>query len=245
VSYFAAFLYGFAPWREVLRTNTHLTQRGKGAKFSQSPIQTKFFAEPPHRGRQYFMKTPLILTGLTIVLFSCFSVVSAQKKPAKSKPDFNGTWLLDLKKTDQKALPTRPDLPLRISHHDPELRIIQTSEVSGKTVERESVYYTDERGETNQAITFLTTNPGSVKPSDLEKQVTKSRTRWSGDKLVTVSTLRLRAAGHVIEYELVDEWKISSDGKVLTKISKVTFQGSNATFVPAIVPDTKRVYNRT
>jgi hypothetical protein len=170
---------------------------------------------------------------------------SYQTKPAKTKPDLTGEWVLDLKKSDQKAIPSRPELPIKISHHDPELRITQTSKVNGKTIERESIYYTDERGETNQATTMMTTNPGSVKPEDLEKQVTKSRTRWSGDKLITVSTLRLAAAGHVLEYEIVDEWKLSKDGKVLTKLSRVVFQGSNAMFAPAIVPDTKKVYNRT
>lgn len=186
------------------------------------------------------------IRAFLVCLFTSASVfASYQTKPAKIKPDFTGEWALDLKKSDQKALPIRPDLPLKISHHDPELRITQRSEKDGKTVERESIYYTDERGETNQATTTITTNPGSVRPEDLEKQVTKSRTRWSGDKLITVSTLRLTAAGHVLEYELVDEWKLSKDGKVLTKLSKIVFQGSNAMFVPAIVPDTKKVYNRT
>lgn len=168
-----------------------------------------------------------------------------QTKPAKAKPDFTGEWVLDLKKSDQKALPSRPDLPLTISHHDPELRITQRSEKDGKTIERESIYFTDERGETNRATSTITTNPGSVRAEDLEKQVVKSRTRWSGDKLITVSTLRLTAGGHVLVYELVDEWKLSKDGKALTKLSKIVFQGSNAMFVPAIVPDTKKVYNRT
>jgi hypothetical protein len=187
-----------------------------------------------------------INAGGVIFLVLAAMVAQAQSSSkTKNKPDFSGSWMLDLKKSDQKAIPSRPDLPIKISHHDPELSITQTSEVNGKTIERESIYYTDERGETNRATTTITTNPGSVTPEELEKQVTKSRTRWSGDKLVTVSTLRLTAAGHVLEYELVDEWKLSKDGNVLTKLSKVVFQGSNAMFVPAIVPDTKKVYNRT
>ena len=36
----------------------------------------------------------------------------------------------------------------------------------------------------------------------------------------------------MIEYQLVDEWKLSKDGELLTKISKIVFQGSNAVFVP-------------
>jgi hypothetical protein len=117
--------------------------------------------------------------------------------------------------------------------------------VNGNPVERESVYYTDERGETNQATTVMTTNPGSVTPDYLDKQKSKSRTRWSGEKIVTASTVRLSASGHVIEYQLVEEWKLSKDGKALTRLTRVVFQGSSAMFVPAIVPDTKKVYNRS
>ena len=52
------------------------------------------------------------------------------------------------------------------------------------------------------------------------------------------------AGGHMLEYELVDEWKLSRDGKVLTKTSRTIFQQSDAVFVPAM-PATKKVYNRT
>ena len=191
------------------------------------------------------MKRQVISAGVTLILCSSFFAISAQKKTATPKPDFSGSWVLDLEKSDKKGIPSKPDVPIKISHQDPEFRITQTLTLSGNPIERESVYYTDERGETNQATAVMTANPGSVKPEDLDKQMTKSKPRWSGDKLITVSTLRLTAAGHVIEYRLVDEWKLSKDGKILTKISKTVFQGSNAMFVPAIVPDTKKVYNRT
>jgi hypothetical protein len=191
------------------------------------------------------MKRSLILTGLTIVLFSCFSSVSAQKKSAKPKPDFSGEWLLDLDKSDKKLLPPRPDLPIKISHQDPEFKLTTTSESKGQMVERVFVYYTDERGETNQATALLTADPGSVKPGDIDKQVTKSKTSWSSEKIVTRATLRLVVGGHVLEYELVDEWKLSRDGKVLTKTSRTVFQQSNATFIPAMVPETKKVYKRS
>jgi len=171
-------------------------------------------------------------------------MAQTQSKTPKPKPDFSGEWLLDLDKSDKKLLPPSPRLPLKISHHDAEFRITTTSEVNGKIVEKESVYYTDGRGETNQATSLLTSNPSAVKPGDIEKQLTKSKTGWSGEKIVTRATLRLMEGGHVLEYELVDEWKLSRDGKVLTKTSRTIFQQSDAVFVPAM-PATKKVYNRT
>jgi hypothetical protein len=191
------------------------------------------------------MKRRLILTGLTVVLFSCFSSATAQKKPAPPKPDFSGEWLLDLKKTSKKWIPKRPDIPLKISHRDPELRVKESSEKDGKIVERESIYFTDERGETNQATQFMMSTGTSAPTGEIEKGRTKSYTRWSGNKIISVATLRMVLGARVVEYKVIDEWKLSDDGKVLTRISQIVFQGSDAMFVPAIVPDTKKVYNRT
>jgi hypothetical protein len=188
------------------------------------------------------------LVSLFLVLF-CIIEASTQGQPgnksASSKPDLSGIWILDLKKSSSTGMPTRPDVPIRISHHDPELRVIRTSESNGQTVEREFIYYTDGRGETNPATSLLTANPSGVKASDLQNERTKSKTKWSGDKLVTRARLRMTVAGHMLEYELIDEWKLSADGKVLTQTSRTVFQQSDAAFISAIVPDTKKVYNRT
>jgi hypothetical protein len=186
-----------------------------------------------------------MLTSLAVIFFSCFASASAQKKPAPPKPDFSGDWLIDQKKTPKKWLPKRPDLPVKISHHDPELRVTESSEKDGKIVERESIYFTDERGETNQATQFMIGTGTSTPSSETERERTKSYTRWSGRKIVSVATLRMELGARVVEYKVIDEWKLSDDGKVLTRISQIVFQGSNAMFVPAIVPDTKKVYNRT
>ena len=166
----------------------------------------------------------------------------AQKQ--KSKPDVSGSWLLDVKKSNSVGLTSRPDFPVKISHQDPELRLTLASESKGQLVERESVYFTDGRGEENQATTMLTTNPGAP-PRDLQKEKTKSTTRWSGNKIVTRSLLQLQAGGRVIEFELIDEWKLSADGKTLTQTTKTVYlQSSGGAFIPAMAPDKKRVYNR-
>ena len=179
----------------------------------------------------------------------CFAVVAlasslAAQKPPKPKANLNGTWLLDAKKSNSVGLTSRPDLPIKISHQDPELRITLTSESNGQLVERNFVYFTDGRGEENEATAMLTTNP-SAPPRDLQKERTKSTTRWSGNKIVTRSLLQLNAGGRLIEFELVEEWKLSSDGKTLTQRTRTVYlQSSGGAFIPAMVPDKKRVYNR-
>ena len=183
--------------------------------------------------------------GVVLFILSFAVATPAQSAKARSKPDFSGEWLLDLKKTSKKWIPKRPDLPLKISHQDPELHVKESSEKDGKIVERESVYFTDERGETNQAAQFMIGTGASTPNAELERERTKSYTRWSGNKIVSVATLRMVLGARVVEYKVIDEWKLSDDGKVLTRITQIVFQGSNAMFVPAIVPDTKKVYNRT
>jgi hypothetical protein len=182
---------------------------------------------------------------LCFALFAFASPLGAQNKPAKPKPDLTGTWLLDAKKSNSVGVTSRPDLPIEISHQDPELRITLTSESKGQLVERPFVYFTDGRGEENQATAMLTTNPG-VPPRDLQKERTKSTTRWSGNKIVTRALLQLQAGGRVVEFELVDEWKLSSDRKTLTQTTRTVFlqSSSSGTFIPAMAPDKKRVYNR-
>jgi len=148
---------------------------------------------------------------------------------------------LDQKKSSGAGLTRRPDLPLKISYHDPEFRIALSSEADGKIVERVLVYFTDGRGETNPAITGLTTNP-SVKPDELKGQTTKSTTRWSRDKIVIRSILRLNAGGHIVEFEQIDEWKLSVDSKSLIQTTRTVPVTEGPIFVMAA--DKKRVYNR-
>lgn len=137
----------------------------------------------------------------------------------------------------------KPDLPLKIRYEEPELRITHQREENGKIVERDFVYYTDGRGESNPATRLLTTNPNSGAPN-LDKQVTKSKTRWSGNKLVTRSTLRNLIGGRFLEFEVIEERKLSADGQTLTEKSRTVFRSSDSMFMPANPPEFKRVYSR-
>ena len=84
--------------------------------------------------------------------------------------------------------------------------------------------------------------PRDSLPPEIEETTKSTYVERQQDHSVPPSVV---VAARVIEYKVIDEWKLSDDGKVLTRISQIVFQGSNAMFVPAIVPDTKKVYNRT
>jgi hypothetical protein len=189
-----------------------------------------------------------------VVVVFCFVLICAigttpaaaqgKQKAVKTKPDFTGTWLLDPARRNVGPA-TTPDKPIKIAHHDPELRITHLVENNGQVSARDTVYYSDRRGETNPATIFLSTGADMNLPGH-DKDVTNSRTAWSGNKLVTRSTLRSLIAGRQLEFEVIDEWKISADGKSLTQTSRTVFRQdtSDAVFVPANTPDIKRIYHR-
>ena len=184
------------------------------------------------------------ITVLLVMLACAPGTVAQEKKkePTKKTPDFTGSWMLDDVK--RKAIPVeKRDLPLKITHRDPELRITHQHDENGKILGRDFVYYTDGRGETNPATRLLTTNPSS-NPRNLDKEFTRSTTRWSGNKLVTRATLRSLIAGHMMEFELIEERKLSADGNILTETSRTVFRSSDALFVPANTPELKRIYSR-
>ena len=187
----------------------------------------------------------------TVVGVFCFVTLctfgmtqAAARSKQKTKPDFTGQWLLDPAKSNVGPSST-PDRPFKIVHHDPELRITHFSESNGQTTERNSVYYTDGRGESNATTMFLSTST-DMNPQGHDKDVTKSKTTWSGNKVVTRSTLRSVIAGRQLEFEVIDEWKLSDDGNTLTQSSRTVFRQdtSSGIFIPARRPDTKKVYNR-
>ena len=116
---------------------------------------------------------------LLVALFVAASWCSGRAQPTKPhKPDLSGTWLLDQKKSNAGAVTNRPDLPIKIAHHDPEFRIVLSSQSGGKIIERELVYFTDNRGEVNGATGVLMEKPLPDQADDA--RVAKSKTKWSG-----------------------------------------------------------------
>ncbi len=181
---------------------------------------------------------------LTSALLTSPAPAQGKQRTTKSKPVLTGTWLLDRAKSNVGP-PLAPDQPLKIVHHDPELRIPHLIQSNGQSTEKDFVYYTDGRSETNPTITFLSTGTDMNRPGT-DKDVTKSKTKWEGDKLVTRSTLRSVAGGRPLEFDIIDEWKLSRDGKALTQTGRTVFRQdtSGGIYVPANRPDNKRIYNR-
>lgn len=116
-------------------------------------------------------------------------------------------------------------------HHDPELTIRRKISIDGVQEERDLTYYTDGRGETNPTTVWVTTEPlsESMRPPE-----TKSKTAWSKNRVVTRSVSQTFGGAAVFEFEIVDEWRLSLDGKTLTRTSK-TVPSRNLTGNAAVV----------
>ena len=171
----------------------------------------------------------------------CLAIIYGQGNKSQPKPDLSGTWAFDPSRSNVgKSLIANDEI--KISHHDPELRVVRTIHLNGQAEQRELTYYTDGRGETNVATIWLSISPDLKSPHPAE---TKSKTKWSGDRIVTRSKLWLMAGIHVIEEDVVDEWKLSADSKTLTQTTRhivPTTSSDGSIVVPANRSDDKRVY---
>ena len=62
---------------------------------------------------------------------------------------------------------------------------------------------------------------------------------------MTRAVVRNTLGGHVIEYEIIDEWKLSSDGKTLTQTTRIVFQQdpmNESILIWRLLGDDKKVY---
>jgi len=165
-----------------------------------------------------------------------------KKNKAVEKPNLSGRWLLDRKKSNVGSA-SHPDLPLEITHLEPEIRIIRRYEWNGEIKVQDSTYYSDDRGETNPATMFLGSDTSTSDMRALEGQKTSSRTSWSRDRLVTKSLIRSRLRGRMLQLDVIDEWKLSDDKNTLTRTTRNIAVG-DAVLIPRTQPDSKRVYQR-
>jgi hypothetical protein len=163
------------------------------------------------------MRRSLSASLLTALLASCLLTPAAAgdgKKGAKSRPDFSGTWRLDRARSDFGPFEDKPlakaDATLVVEHEGAELKIRRTLSLNGREEVKEFAYYTDGRGETNQA----TLGVGEV----------RSKTRWDGDRVVSEARITRRGQGGPYELNVTQRWQLSSDGKTLTDTTHVSNQ---------------------
>ena len=130
--------------------------------------------------------------------FAVFAVVLfAASLVAQSKPNFSGTWKLNVSKSDFGPLPAPTGRVDVIEHNDPALKVATTAEnAQGK-----------------QSFTSNYTTDGKEAVNKRGPQEAKSKITWDGSKLV----MDTKATFGDQDVSIKSVWSLSEDGKTLTQ----------------------------
>jgi len=136
-----------------------------------------------------------LVTALFVTAFATSMI-------AQSKPNFSGTWKLNLAKSDFGPLPAPDSRTDVIDHNDPTMKINTTQSGGQGDMTATLTYTTDGKEATNQIAT----------------REIKSTATWQGGTLVVNSKLMFNDA----EVTIKSVWTLSEDGKTLTQDSHIT-----------------------
>jgi hypothetical protein len=147
----------------------------------------------PARDMVSAMHKPLLAAAMVLLL-------AATAVSQTAKPDFSGTWTLDLAKSDFGQMPAPQSVVYVVEHKEPNVKISSTQ--------------VGEQGEMTNVRNISTDgkeNTNTMRAMGSEQEM-KSTTTWDANKLVT----SLKVAFQGTPVEIVDSWDLSADGKVLT-----------------------------
>ncbi|HLY15740.1 MAG TPA: hypothetical protein VKR61_00890 [Bryobacteraceae bacterium] len=141
---------------------------------------------------------PLTSRIFCAVLVAAAFAVSA----AQAKPNFSGTWKLNVSKSDFGPMPAPDSRTDKITHDDPSLRdeISQSSQMGDMTSDMK--YSTDGKETTN-----------SIAGNEI-----KTTAKWDGDDLVITGKGSFNGADVTFD----SHWSLAADGKTITVKQHVT-----------------------
>jgi len=142
---------------------------------------------------------------LFIAVFSCLLLGSVASLAA-DKPNFSGSWKLDVEKSDFGPMPKPERIDYVLTHKDPELTVKSTAMTQA--------------GEISNEVKFLT--DGTEFTNDLHGQQIKGTAKWEGATLVVTQKATMQGT----EIVVVTRWTLADDGKSITQeVSISTPQG--------------------
>jgi hypothetical protein len=117
-----------------------------------------------------------------------------------AKPDFSGTWNLDVAKSDFAGAPAPDSLIYVIEHKDPNLKITSTQKSPQGELTNTRTLTTDGKESVNKMRTMA------------GEQDVKSTTTWNGNKLANAFKLDIQGSA----IDINETWELSDGGKVLS-----------------------------
>ncbi len=131
-----------------------------------------------------------------------------------AKPNFSGTWNVDLAKSDFGPAPPPESLVAVIDHKEPNVKFTTTQKGPMGEISNGRTLTTDGKENVNKMRTMA------------GDQDATSTTTWSGKKLATATKMDMQGMAIVIN----ETWELAEDGKVLTIAREIkTSQGDFAT----------------
>jgi hypothetical protein len=131
------------------------------------------------------------------VVGACLTVLTAGAGFAQSKPDFSGTWKLNVAKSDFGPLPAPTSRVDVIQHADPSLKDSVTADTAQGKQEYTATYTTDAKEVVNK-----------IGPREV-----KSTVAWEGNTLVVNS----KTSFNDNDITVKSVWSLSADSKTLTQ----------------------------
>jgi hypothetical protein len=131
------------------------------------------------------------------VLVVALLLLSASTLSAQSKPNFSGEWTLVPAKSDFGMMPPPSSSVQKVTHNEPQLKVVNTQTGDQGTNTTESSYTTDGKECVNKGF--------------MDSEM-KSTAKWDGDTLVIDSKMDIQ--GNAIT--MSNRWSLSGDGKNLT-----------------------------
>jgi hypothetical protein len=132
------------------------------------------------------------MNTLTKLILFLSMIFAAAVLSAESKPNFTGTWKLNLAKSDMGGAPVEA-LTVEVDHHDPVFKYTAKGSASGQAFEETESLTTD------------------GKPGQDSKGATVT-TRWEGESLVSEA---IGGDGNVM---YVTRLSMSEDGKTVKRV---------------------------
>jgi len=129
-----------------------------------------------------------VVAGVVLLSLAAFS--------AQAKPNFSGSWKLNVAKSEFGPFPAPSSMTEAIKHADPALKVAVKMATDNGDMEFESNYSTDAKETTN-----------AFGPAEM-----KSSAKWDGE------VLQIQTKGQFgdTEVTITDKWEISPDGKTLS-----------------------------
>lgn len=154
-----------------------------------------------------------IMSAVCSLFLALLILAPAGTASAQDLPNFTGKWTLDVAKSDFGPMPPPESMTYVVDHKEPTIKIVTTQKgQQGETVNERNVT-TDGKDNVNKLR------------MPMGETDVKSTTKWAGKTLTTAFKLDIQGTA----LDVVESWKLSDDGKVLTVLREIgTDQGNFA-----------------